>query len=161
MYQLIIIIQVLATQSCPTPWQSMDSSPPGSSVHGDCPGKNTGVSCHFLIQAIFLTQGSNQCLLNCRQILYCSATGESILYIFHCYWSNSIANTQTQTSFLTLSSSNILHGFDSLIFSWLSLQDLLLPYLSDLSLFLNMYFYVIISQICYLEHLSLFFSPLV
>ena len=26
----------------------MDCSPPGSSVHGDSPGKNTGVGCHFL-----------------------------------------------------------------------------------------------------------------
>ena len=27
----------------------MDCSPPGSSVHGDSPGKNTGVDCHFLL----------------------------------------------------------------------------------------------------------------
>ena len=36
----------------------MDCGPPGSSVHGDSPG-NTGVSCHALLQGIFLTQGSN------------------------------------------------------------------------------------------------------
>ena len=35
------------------------------------PGKNTGVGCHSLLQRIFLTQGSNQSLLHCRQILYC------------------------------------------------------------------------------------------
>ena len=29
----------------------------------DSPGKSTGVSCHFLLQGIFLTQGSNPCLL--------------------------------------------------------------------------------------------------
>ena len=34
------------------------------------PGKNTGVYCHFLLQGIFLTQGSNLGLLHCRQILY-------------------------------------------------------------------------------------------
>ena len=28
----------------------MDSGPPGSSVHGDFPGKNTGVGCHSLLQ---------------------------------------------------------------------------------------------------------------
>ena len=28
----------------------MDHSPPGSSVHGDSPGKNTGVGCHSLLQ---------------------------------------------------------------------------------------------------------------
>ena len=30
----------------------------------DFSGKNTGVSCHFLLQGIFLTQGSNLCLLH-------------------------------------------------------------------------------------------------
>ena len=30
---------------------------PGSSVHGDSPGKKTGVDCHFLLQGIFPTQG--------------------------------------------------------------------------------------------------------
>ena len=34
------------------------------------PGKNTGVGCHFLLQGIFLTQGSNSGLLHCRKILY-------------------------------------------------------------------------------------------
>ena len=36
----------------------MGCSPPGSSVRGIFPGKNTGVGCHFLLQGIFLTQGS-------------------------------------------------------------------------------------------------------
>ena len=30
------------------------------------PGKNTGVGCHFLLQGIFLTQGSNPGLPHCR-----------------------------------------------------------------------------------------------
>ena len=30
----------------------------------DFPGKNTGVGCHFLLQGIFQTQGSNPCLLH-------------------------------------------------------------------------------------------------
>ena len=37
----------------------MDCSLPGFSVHEDSPGKNTGVSCHALIQGITPTQGSN------------------------------------------------------------------------------------------------------
>ena len=37
---------------------------------GDSPGKNTGVGFHVLLQGIFPTQGSNQGLLHCRQILY-------------------------------------------------------------------------------------------
>ena len=37
----------------------MHCSPPGSSVHGDSPDKNTGVGYHALLQGIFPTQGSN------------------------------------------------------------------------------------------------------
>ena len=40
----------------------MDHSPPGSSVHGDSPGKNTGVGCYSHLQEIFLTQELNVCL---------------------------------------------------------------------------------------------------
>ena len=36
----------------------------------DFPGKNTVVGCHFLLQEIFPTQGSNLGLPHCRQILY-------------------------------------------------------------------------------------------
>ena len=38
-------------------------SPPGSSVHGDSPSKNTGRDCPFLLQGIFQTQELNLCLL--------------------------------------------------------------------------------------------------
>ena len=50
-------------QLCLTLGSSVDCSPPGSSVHGDSPGKSTGVGCHPLLQGIFLTQGSNPGLL--------------------------------------------------------------------------------------------------
>ena len=33
-------------------------------------GKSTRVGCHFLLQGIFLTQGSNPGLPHCRQTLY-------------------------------------------------------------------------------------------
>ena len=64
------LVQFLVTQSCPTLCNPMDCSLPGSSVHGDSPGKNTGVSCHALLQGIFLTQGLNPGLSHCRWILY-------------------------------------------------------------------------------------------
>ena len=48
----------------------MDCSPPGSSVHEDSPGKNTGVGCHVVLQGVFPTQGLNPGLPHCRQILY-------------------------------------------------------------------------------------------
>ena len=57
-------------QSCPTRWVPMDYSPPGSSIHGIFPGKNTGVGSHSLLQGILPTQGSNPGLLHCKQILY-------------------------------------------------------------------------------------------
>ena len=60
----------LVTQSCPTLCNPMDCSPPGSSVHGDSPGKRTGVDGHALLQGIFPTQGLNPGLLHCRQTLY-------------------------------------------------------------------------------------------
>ena len=36
----------------------------------DFPGKSTGVGCYFLLQGIFLTQGSNPGLPHCRGILF-------------------------------------------------------------------------------------------
>ena len=45
--------------SCVQLCDPMNCSLPGSSVHDNFPGKNTGVGCHFLLQEIFLTQGSN------------------------------------------------------------------------------------------------------
>ena len=54
---------------CPTLWEPMACSPPGSSVHGNSPGKNTGVGSHFLLQGIFPTQ-----------ISYISCIGRQILY---------------------------------------------------------------------------------
>ena len=44
----------------------MDCCQPGPWVF---PGKNTGVVCHFLLQGIFPTQGSNLGLPHCRQTL--------------------------------------------------------------------------------------------
>ena len=56
-------------QSCPTPCNPMDCSLPGFSVHGDSPGKNTGVGCPALLQGIFPTQGPNPHLLRLLYLL--------------------------------------------------------------------------------------------
>ena len=66
-----LCVLCLVTQACPTTCDPMDCSPPGSSVHGDSPGKNTGVGCHALLQGIFPTQGLNPDLLHCWKIIYC------------------------------------------------------------------------------------------
>ena len=60
----------LVAQLYPILCDPMDCSLPGSSVHGKSPGKNAGVSCHFLLQGVFLPQGLNLGLLHCRQILH-------------------------------------------------------------------------------------------
>ena len=70
MYKNVHVLCLVA-QSCSTLCDPMDCGPPGSSVHGDSPGKNTGVGCHALFQGIFPNQGLNPHLLHCRRILYC------------------------------------------------------------------------------------------
>ena len=49
-------------QSCLTLCNHVNRSLLASSVHGDSPGKNTKVGCHFLLQGIFPTQELNPCL---------------------------------------------------------------------------------------------------
>ena len=48
-----------------TPWTAACQAPLSMGFSGN----NTGVGCHFLLQGIFLTQGSNPGLSHCRQIL--------------------------------------------------------------------------------------------
>ena len=57
------VLSHLVVSDSATPWIR---SPPGSSVLGDSPGKNTGVGCHALLQGDLPNPG----LLYCRQILY-------------------------------------------------------------------------------------------
>ena len=57
------LVLCLVTQSCPTLCNLMDCGLPGSSIHGDSLGKNTGVACHALLQGIFPTQGLKPRLL--------------------------------------------------------------------------------------------------
>ena len=72
----LLVVRAKLLQSCLTLFNPIDCSPPGSSVHGDSPGKNTGVGCHVLLQRIFPTQG-----LNMR--LYVSCSGTQVLYKGH------------------------------------------------------------------------------
>ena len=58
---------LVTSDSFATPWTIAHQAPL-------CPlnfsGKDTGGGCHFLLQGIFLTKGSNPDLLHYRQILY-------------------------------------------------------------------------------------------
>ena len=83
----LLNVLCLVAQSCLTVCDSMDYSPPGFSVHGDSPGKNTGVGCHALLQGIFLTQRSDSGLLQCRRILYqVSYPGSPTYWILYWKW---------------------------------------------------------------------------
>ena len=67
----------LATKSCLSFFDPTDYSLPGSFCPWGFPGKNTGVGCHFLLQGIFPTQGSNPRLLHWQVIIYhCATTRE-------------------------------------------------------------------------------------
>ena len=69
---VVVVIAALGHLLCLTLCNTLDCSPPDPLVHGFF-RKNIDVGCHFLLQAIFLTQGSNLnllCLLGCRQMLY-------------------------------------------------------------------------------------------
>ena len=62
----------VSTQWCLTPCDPVDR-PHQAPLSMGFPGKNTRAGCHYLLQGIFSTQGSNRhllCLLNYRQILY-------------------------------------------------------------------------------------------
>ena len=63
------LLHCIVAKSCQTLCNPMDCSLPGSSVHGISQAR-TGVGCHFLLQGIFLSQGSKLGLLHWQVILY-------------------------------------------------------------------------------------------
>ena len=68
---LVYILQESeVAQSCPTLCDPMDSSLPGSMVHGIFQARILEWAAISFSRGIFPTQGSNLGLLNCRQTLY-------------------------------------------------------------------------------------------
>ena len=55
------------TKSCSTLWDPVNCSPPGTHYPWDFPGRNSGMHCHFLLQGIFPTKGSNLLLLHWQE----------------------------------------------------------------------------------------------
>ena len=64
------VCESVIAQSCPALCNLMACSPLGFSVRGISQTRILEWGSHFLLQGIFLTQGSNLGLLHCRQILY-------------------------------------------------------------------------------------------
>ena len=70
-------------QSCPTLWDPIDGSPPGSRPW-DSPGKNTGVGCHFLLQCMKV-KSEREVSQSCPTLhdpMNCSLPGSSVRGIF-------------------------------------------------------------------------------
>ena len=72
-YCQIGFLLCVCAQPCATLCDPTDCSPPGSSVHGDFPGKNTGAGCHLLLP------GSSR-LRDWTCVSCISHTGRQILY---------------------------------------------------------------------------------
>ena len=57
------LMRAKSLRSCPSLCNPMDYIACQAPLSKDSPDNNTGVGCHTLLQGIFLTQGSNPCLL--------------------------------------------------------------------------------------------------
>ena len=78
--------EVLVAQACLTFCDSMDYSPPGSSVCGILQARILEHVAISLLQGIFPTQGSNLGLLHCRQIFFYSLSHQgSPMFNRSCY----------------------------------------------------------------------------
>ena len=69
-----------------TPWTVVACQ---ARVSMELPRQEYSVGSHFLLQGIFLTQGSNPGLLHCRRILYRLSHQGSPRFLYRCrYWGN-------------------------------------------------------------------------
>ena len=77
----------------------MDHSPPGSSVQGISQARITGMGCHFLLQGIFQTLGSNSHLLHwqANSLPFWEAAKCILLLFSHSVMSNSLCPMECST----------------------------------------------------------------
>ena len=73
----------LVTQSCPTLCDPMDCSLPGTSVHGDSPGPNTGVGSLALLQGNFPNLGIEPRFPTLQAVLLPAEPQGKPLYTIH------------------------------------------------------------------------------
>ena len=74
---------MLVAQSCLILCDSMDCSPPGSSVCGILQARTLEWDCHALLQGIFPTQGLNPGLAHCRWTFYHLSLKGSLTYSYY------------------------------------------------------------------------------
>ena len=98
-----------------TPWTVAHQTP----CPWDFPGKNTGVSCHFLLQGIFPTQGSNPRLLHLlhwqADSLPLAPPGKTTLTVIK-YFKGTSLNTTFSTSYCSISLIPLQQHFSSIIY---------------------------------------------
>ena len=111
----------LVAQLCSTICDSMDCSLPGSSVHVDSPGKNTGV--HFLLQCMKVkseSEGARSCP-TLSDPMDCSPPGSSIHGIFQARvleWGAIEKCTDPGVEPASLTSPALAGGFFTTSFPW-------------------------------------------
>ena len=79
-----MVVGGLAAKLCFTLCDPMECSPLGSPIHGNSPGKNTGVGCHFLLQCMEVKSKSEvaQACLTLHDPMDCTLPGSAIHGIF-------------------------------------------------------------------------------
>ena len=65
-YNTLLVLSHSVVSNSETPWTAARQA----SLSMEFPRQNTGLGCHFLLQGVFPTLGSNPRLLHYRQILY-------------------------------------------------------------------------------------------
>ena len=132
-----------------TPWTAVHQAPLWES-----PIKNTGECCHFLLQGIFPTQGSNPCLLcllywQNRSVLQghrVSISDEPVISIQFCVTSQIIffpfkSFVEEEEAYLSF--------FFSFFFNAVAIYNTVLANLHTINIFLCMFFYI---RVCSLIH---------
>ena len=114
---IICCCLLLFAKSCLTLLWSHRLQPTRLLCPWDFPGKNTGVGCHFLLQGIFPTQGSNPCHLHCMWILYHWGTWEG-------KWSEAIQSCLTLCDPMDCGPpGSLAHGiFQAWILEWVAIS---------------------------------------
>ena len=98
MFNVIIMLKVLVTQSCLTLCTRMECSPPGSFVHGILQARILEGAAIFFFQGIFPTKGLNLGLLHCRQTLPSEPPGSPIIRLYDLKYRKQTHHHHTHTN---------------------------------------------------------------